>query len=174
MTPLTPEEINAQLLGRVLELERELAEMQARASMGRPDLPPGEDIRRIRTAAHEALVARSVGLEGEAAAKAMAIAGDFLQLRPFHIVERGEGRRFRVPIRHLVSSRIADPIEPRHPGKAAAGWQPPSPSADRVPWPRPCKASTSVRERPQIALSAGIARQLLRGGQLHEGADAGP
>jgi hypothetical protein len=80
MTPLTPEEINAQLLGRVLELERELAEMQARASMGRPDLPRGEDIRRIRTAAHEALVARSVGLEGEAASKAMAIAGDFLQL----------------------------------------------------------------------------------------------
>ena len=76
----TPEEINARLLGRVLELERELAETQARAGMGRPDLPRGEDICRIRTAAHEALVARAVGLEGEAASKAMAIAGEFLQL----------------------------------------------------------------------------------------------
>ena len=48
--------------------------------MGKPELPSGQDICRIRTAAHEALVARAVGLEGEAASKAMAIAGEFLLL----------------------------------------------------------------------------------------------
>ena len=76
----TPEEINARLLGRVLELEREVAELQARVGMGKPEVPRSDKIRRVRTAAHEALVARSVGLEGEAAAKAMAIAGEFLQV----------------------------------------------------------------------------------------------
>ena len=80
MAAETPEELNAELLGRVALLEREVAELQARAGMGKPELPSGQDICRIRTAAHEALVARAVGLEGEAASKAMAIAGDFLQL----------------------------------------------------------------------------------------------
>ena len=77
---LTPEAINDRLLRQVAQLEREVAELRARAEMGKPELPSGEDIRRIRTAAHEALVARSVGLEGEAAEKAMALAGEFLQL----------------------------------------------------------------------------------------------
>ena len=75
----TPEEINARLLGRVLELERELAEMQARVGMGRPDLPRGEDIRRIRKPPMKP-VWPPVGLEGEVSSKAMALAGDFLEL----------------------------------------------------------------------------------------------
>ena len=74
----TPEEINARLLGRVLDLERELAEMQTRVSMGKPELPSVDEIRRVRHAAYNALVAHARGLDDDNAATT--IAGDFLRV----------------------------------------------------------------------------------------------
>jgi hypothetical protein len=51
----TPEEINAELLGRIVGLERQVVELSARAGVGRPQLPNDDEIRRVGYAAHQAL-----------------------------------------------------------------------------------------------------------------------
>ena len=77
---LTPEAINDRLLRQVALLEREVAELQAKAGMGKPEVPSVDRIGRVRRAAHDALVARARGLEGDEADRATAIAGEFLQV----------------------------------------------------------------------------------------------
>ena len=51
----TPEEINAELLGRIVGLERQVVQLSARAGCGRPQLPNDDEIRRVGYAAHQAL-----------------------------------------------------------------------------------------------------------------------
>ena len=48
MEASTPEALNAQLLARIVELEREVAGLRARVAKGRPALPTIDDIGRVR------------------------------------------------------------------------------------------------------------------------------
>ena len=56
MEASTPEALNAQLLARIGELEREVADLRARVAKGKSALPSVDDIRRVRRAAHGAMV----------------------------------------------------------------------------------------------------------------------
>ena len=80
MEASTPEALNAQLLARIGELEREVADLRARVAKGRPALPSVDDIRRVRRAAHGALVTRARSLTGTHGMKAELVAADFLRV----------------------------------------------------------------------------------------------
>ena len=55
MAAQTPEELNAQLLARIVGLEQQVVQLSARAGVGRPQLPNADEIRRVGYAAHQAL-----------------------------------------------------------------------------------------------------------------------
>ena len=55
----TPEALNAELLARIVELERELAQPRAKRDLERPTLPSDDEIARARRAARDALVAQA-------------------------------------------------------------------------------------------------------------------
>ena len=55
----TPEALNAELLARIVELERELAQLRAKRDLERPTLPSDDEIARARRAARDALVAQA-------------------------------------------------------------------------------------------------------------------
>ena len=59
MAPETPEALNAQLLARIAQLERELGDLQTKADLARHDLPSVGEIARARRAALDALVAQA-------------------------------------------------------------------------------------------------------------------
>ena len=80
MAPDTPEALNAELLARIVELETELVELRARSGMRKVELPSVGDIRRVRRAAHGALVTRAESLTGVHGMKAELVAADFLRV----------------------------------------------------------------------------------------------
>ena len=55
----TPEALNAQLLARIAQLERELAKLQAKVDLARPTLSSVDEIARARRAVRDALVAQA-------------------------------------------------------------------------------------------------------------------
>ena len=55
MAAETPEELNAQLLARIVGLEQQVVQLSARAGVARPQLPNDNEIRRVGYAAHQAL-----------------------------------------------------------------------------------------------------------------------
>ena len=52
-------DLNAELLARIVELERELAQPRAKRDLERPTLPSDDEIARARRAARDALVAQA-------------------------------------------------------------------------------------------------------------------
>ena len=72
--------LNAQLLARIVELEREVADLRARVAEGRPALPSVDDIRRVRRAARGTLVTRAQSLTGANGMKDQLVAADFLRV----------------------------------------------------------------------------------------------
>ena len=80
MEASTPEALNAQLMARIVELEREVADLRARVAKGRPALPSVDDIGRVRRAARGALVTRAQSLTGANGMKAQLVAADFLRV----------------------------------------------------------------------------------------------
>ena len=80
MEASTPEALNAQLLTRIGELEREVADLRARVAKGKSALPSVDDIRRVRRAAHGAMVTRAQSLTGANGMKAQLVAADFLRV----------------------------------------------------------------------------------------------
>ena len=61
-------------------LEREVAELRAKAGRDKPELPSLEEIRRLRRAAHGALVTRAGILTGVHGMRAELVASDFLRV----------------------------------------------------------------------------------------------
>ena len=80
MEASTPEALDAQLLARIVELEREVADLRARVAKGWPALPSVDDIGRVRRAARGALVTRAQSLTGANGMKAQLVAADFLRV----------------------------------------------------------------------------------------------
>ena len=80
MQASTPEALNAQLLARIGELEREVADLRARVAEGKSALPSVDDMRRVRRAAHGAMVTRAQSLPGANGMKAQLVAADFLRV----------------------------------------------------------------------------------------------